>query len=136
MDRVVVDTNVLVSALIGKGNPRRVLEAIFSGKVSFALSSSILAEYEAVVQRPKFSRYPEFVLYASPTLRSLQSIARFTEPDIIIRVCPDPDDDKFLVLAVAVQAQYLVTGNKRHFPLRNYKSTRIVSPGEFVALFK
>lgn len=134
MDRVVLDTNVLVSGLVGKGNPRRVLDIIFSGRVSLSLSASILAEYERVLQRPKFSRYAEFAVYASSTLKSLQSIARFVEPTITVRVCPDPDDNKFLELAFAAQAHYLVTGNKRHFPLRDYRGTEIVSPGEFVRL--
>jgi putative PIN family toxin of toxin-antitoxin system len=136
MDRVVVDTNVLVSALLGKGNARRVLDIVFSGRVSFSLSTSILAEYESVLQRPKFSQYSEFAVLASSTLRSLQSIAQFVGPAISLRVCPDPDDDKFLDLAVAAQARYLVTGNKRHFPLGMYKGTQIVSPREFVSLFK
>jgi putative PIN family toxin of toxin-antitoxin system len=65
MDRVVVDTNVLVSALIGKGKPRRVLDVIFSGRVCFCLSTSILAEYERVLQRSKFSQHAKFALYAS-----------------------------------------------------------------------
>lgn len=136
MDRVVVDTNVLVSALIGKGNPQRVLEIIFSGRVSLFLSASILAEYVAVLQRPKFTQYQGFVSNASLALQSLQSIAQFAEPKIALHACPDPDDDKFLELAVEARAGYLVTGNKRHFPVRGVDETRIVSPTEFVKLFK
>jgi putative PIN family toxin of toxin-antitoxin system len=136
MDCVVVDTNVLVSALIGKGNPRRVLETIFSERVSLCLSASILAEYVNVLQRPKFAQYSDFAAFASSTLRTLQSIARFAEPRITIRTCPDPNDDKFLELAVVTRARYLITGNKRHFPFRSFMGTRIVSPTEFVSLFK
>lgn len=136
MDRVVVDTNVIISALIGKGNPRKVLDIIFSDKVTFCVSALVLAEYENVLQRPKFSRYPNFALYASSTLKSLHGIAELVEPQTTIRVCSDPDDDKFLELALDAQAQYLITGNKRHFPNGSYKNIQIVSPKEFVSLFK
>lgn len=136
MDRVVVDTNVIVSALIGKGNPRRVLELLFSGKVTLCLSTAILDEYIDVLHRPKFSRFPDFLAYASLTLKSLQSIAEFMEPKITLRVCPDPDDNKFLELAVATQARYLITGNKRHFPVGLFKGTQTVSPREFISSFK
>lgn len=136
MNRVVVDTNVIVSALIGKGNPNIVINTIFQGRVTLVLSNAIIAEYERVLQRPKFSRYSEFTTYASATIKSLQSIAQLVETTITVRVCPDPDDDIFLELAVAANAQYFVTGNKRHFPFDKYRSTRILSPREFVAIFK
>lgn len=135
MDRVVVDTNVLVSSLIGKGNPRRVLDIIFSGRVLLSLSTAILAEYEDVLRRPKFAQYPEFAIYATATLRSLHAIAHFVQPKIHLHVCSDPDDDKFLELAVTDDARYFVTGNKRHFPFHSYRGTQILSPAEFVSLF-
>ena len=135
MDGVVVDTNVLVSALIGKGNPRKVLEIILSGRVSFCLSTPVLSEYVTVLRRPKFAQYSEFAANASLTLKSLQGIALFSEPKILIRACPDPDDNKFLTLAVSAGARYMVTGNKRHFPFRSFRGTRVVSPTEFVKLF-
>lgn len=71
MDCVVVDTNVLVSALIGKGYPKKVLEIIFSRRVSFCLSTPVLTEYLAVLRRPKFAQYSEFAANASLTLKSL-----------------------------------------------------------------
>jgi len=98
MNRVIVDTNVLVSALIGKGNPRVVINTIFQGRVTLVLSNAVIAEYERVLQRPKFSRYSEFSTYASATIKSLQSIAQL--------------------------------------PFSHYRGTGILSPKEFVTLYK
>jgi predicted nucleic acid-binding protein len=51
-----------------------------------------------------------------------------------VNVCSDPDDDKFLELALEAKATYLITGNTEHFPSEPYKGIRIVSPAEFLKL--
>lgn len=134
MDRVVLDTNVVVSALIGKGNPRRVLEFIFSGKANACLSAETFAEYAEVLSRPKFIRYPEFTEAAVATLRNLRALSLHVAPARRVNVCSDSDDDKFLELALEAKAAYLITGNKKHFPTEAYKGVRIVSPAEFLKL--
>ncbi len=132
MDRVVLDTNIVVSALIGKGNPRRVLEIISLREAIVCLSSATFAEYVEVLSRPKFARYPEFSESAVTTVRHLRSMSLFVKPTRRVQVCSDPDDDKFLEIALEVEASYLITGNKKHFPLESYKGVRIVSPAEFL----
>ena len=132
MDRVVLDTNVLVSALIGKGNPKRILELVFSDRVALCLSVAVVDEYSEVLSRPKFSRYPAFSEAARATLENLKSLALFVEPAQKVSACPDPDDDKFVELAQHSGAAYLITGNKKHFPVESYRGTRIVSPTEFL----
>lgn len=134
MDRVVLDTNVVISALIGKGNPKRILEFIFSGKATVCLSVRVFAEYAEVLSRPKFIRYPEFSNAAVATLKNLRSLALFVEPTQQVDACADPDDDKFLELALEAGAAYLITGNKKHFPTGRYKGIRIVSPIGFLSL--
>jgi hypothetical protein len=134
MVRVVLDTNVVVSALIGKGNPKRILELIFSGKANVCLSEETFAEYVEVLSRPKFIRYPEFTEAAVATLKNLRALSAFVEPTRKMNVCSDPDDDKFLELALEAKATYLITGNTKHFPSEPYKGIRIVSPAEFLKL--
>jgi putative PIN family toxin of toxin-antitoxin system len=135
MDRVVLDTNVVVSALIGKGNPRKVLELVLAGRLLLCLSASTLSEYVVVLQRPKFSRYPEFAEAASLVLRSIGAIALRVEPTRMINACPDPGDNKFLALAIEANARFLVTGNKKHFPSGSYQDVQIVSPSEFLKMY-
>lgn len=131
MDRVVLDTNVVVSALIGKGNSRRILESVFSGELLICLSTPTFTEYVEVLARPKFSQYPEFTEASLSTVKHLRSLALFVEPIQRVHACSDTADDKFLELALEAEAKYVITGNKRHFPSPSYGSVLIVSPAEF-----
>ena len=136
MQRIVLDTNVLVSALIGKGNPKRILELILAGSIKICLSDSVFQEYTEVLKRPKFFQYVEFHANAQKVLNSLYAIAEIIEPTEQLRQhCPDKDDDKFLELAIASTAQFLVTGNLKHFP-QNLKSDFIVSPSRYLQLLR
>lgn len=98
------------------------------------LSTSIMTEYARVLQRPKFSRYSDFSTEALGVLRLLKSIATFKEPSLRLDVCVDPDDNKFLELAVSAKVNYLITGNKKHFSSREYKNVQVVSPSEYLKL--
>ncbi|HZY10174.1 MAG TPA: putative toxin-antitoxin system toxin component, PIN family [Bacteroidota bacterium] len=134
MDNIVLDTNIVVSALIGKGNPRRILERVIRGDVRMFVSTPIMYEYRKVLRRPKFAWYPDFHLKASDILRLLTSIATTVEPAFKFDVCPDSDDNKFLETAVEAKADYLITGNKKHFPSSIHLGVQIVSPSEYMRL--
>lgn len=132
MDKLVLDTNVVVSALIGKGNPRRVPDLVFEKKVTLFLSNSIMKEYVNILRREKFSHYPDFYHEAYNVLSILKSISASVEPIIHLNVCPDADDNKFLELAVEINANYLITGNKKHSPAQQYLNVQIVSPAKYL----
>ena len=89
MEKVVLDTNIVVSALIGKGNPRRLLELVFEGRVVLFLSSIIFKEYTDVLNRPKFTHYPDFHIEAFNALRMLKVIATSVDPIMRLDVCSD-----------------------------------------------
>jgi putative PIN family toxin of toxin-antitoxin system len=127
--KVVLDTNVVVSAhLASQGYPRFVLDLGLAGKVRIYLSPSILTEYEAVLRRPRFAIDPKLI---TASLRSLKRRAKLVHPTQTVTASPDPDDNRFLECAEKASADYLVTGNKRHFPTR-WQGTRVVSPREFI----
>jgi uncharacterized protein len=129
MIRVVIDTNIVISALLRAGSlPEAVINLAFSGDVQWVASEAILAEYAEVLQRPRFaigsartadvmSRIRKSVLLVAPTIR--------------IEATKDPDDNMFLECAQAGDADYIVTGNIRHFP-RIWQKTRVVTPREFI----
>jgi len=126
---VVLDTNVVVSAhLAPQGLERRVLDLALAGEVRFCVSAEILYEYEEVLARPKFSILSHR-LAASLALirsRSVVLVARRR-----LDVATDPGDNKFLECAEAADADYLVTGNQRHFPKR-WRLTRIVNARQLI----
>jgi putative PIN family toxin of toxin-antitoxin system len=130
MIRVVLDTNVLVSALISPfGNEAQALDNLQKGKITPCLSRSILEEYAEVLARPKFA-FPRNEVEGLIGL--LKSKGLLFEPVSATGVSPDPGDDDFIACALAGDAKFLVTGNKRHFPAASCGRTRIVSARELM----
>jgi putative PIN family toxin of toxin-antitoxin system len=121
MQKIIIDTNVLVSALIQKAYPYLILkDCVLDNKVELCVSESIMNEYFEVLKRPKFLKYPEFVLKAEELLADISGRATLYFPQIVLDVIKDSDDNKFLELAHACHANFLITGNTNHFTLENY----------------
>ncbi len=130
MIRAVIDTNVLVSGLLSPaGNEALIVLAIHQGFVRPCLSEAIIAEYAAVLARPKFAFPPEEI---EAVLAMLQSKGELFRSEESLVVSPDPADTKFLHCAQAARADFIVTGNKRDFPDGPYGPTRVVSAGELL----
>jgi putative PIN family toxin of toxin-antitoxin system len=128
---LVLDTNVVVSAhLRSFGFERFAFDLALSSKVRFYVSADIFQEYREVLMRPKF-RFPPRMLVES--FRLIEDSSVRIRPAVAVYAAADPDDNKFLECAEAAGADYLITGNKRHFPDR-WKSTSIVSAREFAAM--
>ena len=129
MIRVVIDTNILVSALLTSGGlPEAVITLATSGEVQWFASESVLAEYEDVLKRPRLAIDSDKAADAIARIRAIVSIV---SPTVRVAAARDPDDNHFLECAEAAQADYLVTGNIRHFP-GVWKETRTVTPREFL----
>lgn len=127
--RVVIDTNVLVSAAISPaGTPARVFAAIQQGRLEPLLSRAILAEYREVLSRPRFGFPPELV---AGLLEPFDGLALHLEPDArFLAGLPDPDDAPFIALALFAGCP-VVTGNARHFPPET--GVEVMTPGECLA---
>lgn len=130
MIRVVIDTNIFISALLQpNGHPAQILVlALASENVRLCISADIYAEYEEVVRRPKFKRNENEI---GDALRAIREQGLWVKPSQKVRACSDPDDDIFLECAQASHAHLLVTGNLRHFP-SSWLETKIVTARQFV----
>ena len=129
--RLVLDTNVVVSAALKpEGLQRTVFLVAISKPTRLYVSEAVLAEYESVLARPELRIRRAL---RRQFLDLIRNRARMVAPTRAVRVCGDPDDDKFLECADKGRADYLITGNLRHFP-RYWKATKIVSAREFVTL--
>jgi uncharacterized protein len=125
MIRVVLDTNIIVSALLQPLGPSAQLFMLaLGGAVQLCVSGRVYAEYEEVISRPRFQRSEDVI---SSALLAIREQAFWVRPTEQVKVCPDPDDDIFLECAQAAEADYLVTGNLKHFPA-SWAGTRIVTP--------
>jgi putative PIN family toxin of toxin-antitoxin system len=129
--RLVIDTNVLVSAAIKPaGLQRTVLLLAVTKPARLYTSRPILEEYREVLGRP------ELRIRKRPRQQLLQLIENrgyTVVPAGRLEVAVDPDDNIFLECADAAHADYLITGNLRHFP-RFWKKTKIITPREFITL--
>ena len=127
--RVVLDTNVVASAhLNSEGYERHVLDLALAGKLRLAVSENILAEYEGVLRRAKFGLNGRQV---SRSLRLLRKAASIVKPRRELKIAKDPADNRFLECAEAAKADYLVTGNRRHFP-KEWRQTVVVNARELL----
>lgn len=128
--RIVLDTNVLVSGLLNpEGNPGRILDLFLAGEVTLLADDRILAEYRAVLRRPKFGLDAADV---SDFLDLLEAESERVTATPIGSKLPDESDRAFVEVALAGGAESLVTGNVRHFRLPHVGRLSIDSPAEFV----
>lgn len=129
MTKVVLDTNVVVSAmLVRRGNEAQVLRLALSKMLLVCVTKEILSEYDEVLHRQKFRFLSENSIRA--VLKGL-SQGEVPRPEFALSASPDLKDNRFLECAEAARADYLVTGNKRHFPSA-WKDTKIVNARELL----
>ncbi|MBN8651193.1 MAG: putative toxin-antitoxin system toxin component, PIN family [Cytophagales bacterium] len=132
MQRIVIDTNVFVSALIQKSYPYHIVNHLFlANKVSLCISDSVFEEYCAVFGRKKFSRFPDFYESAQKIISDIESKSIRYTPTKKIAIISDHDDNKFLELALECKAHFLITGNTNDFTIKSFKRTAIVTPKEY-----
>jgi len=132
MIRAVIDTNVLVSALISpSGNEALLLLAVKQGLVRPCFSPAVLNEYSEVLARPKFAFSPNEIAALIDMLRREGDLLH-TAP--LSGISPDPTDDKVMACALMAQADFVVTGNKRDFPRDKLGATQVASAGELLDL--
>ena len=128
MIRAVVDTNVFASGLLSpSGNEALIILAIHQGLIRPCLSEEIVEKYSQVLARPRFAFPPDEI---EALIAMLRHKGELFQPDDSPSASPDPGDTKFLHCASAAQADFLITGNRKHFPELRYGPTRVVSAGE------
>jgi putative PIN family toxin of toxin-antitoxin system len=127
---IVLDTNVIISGILRPfSKAASILGLVADGTVQLAYDLRLLSEYRDVLSRPKFN-------VAEENLEAF--LAQIEQDGFLVSVkpleiyLPDPDDEPFLEVALAGKVEAIVTGNKRHFPSREYEGVKILSPAEFL----
>ena len=127
---IVLDTNVIVSGILRPfSKASLILTLIADGTVQVAYDLRLLSEYRDVLNRPKFNFAKENV---EAFLTQVEQEGFLVSVKPLKIHLPDPDDEPFLEVAVARKVEAIVTGNKRHFPKKEYRGVRILSPAEFL----
>lgn len=127
---VVLDTNVLVSALLSPFGPSaRVLDLVLAGDIRLAYDDRIMAECTDVLGRPRFALDPSKV---ADLLEYLVAYGTAVTAPPLALTFPDPDDLPLLEVTAVTEA-ILVTGNRRHFPEDLCGEVTVVAPADFLA---
>ena len=130
MKRVVLDTNVLVSAVLG-GRTAPVLAHWRAGHFALVVTEAIVREYLTVLRRPKFGLPAEVVDdIAGYVFRKAEFVTPMERLTVIVA---DPTDDKFLEAAVAGDAEVIVSGNKHLLDLKTFRQVAILTVHEFLS---
>ncbi len=128
--RVAVDTNVVVSGIFWKGPPHQILKSWVAGEFQPLLSLDVLEEYQRTLHELATSKG---LSAPAAILDHLLLNAELMVPnDLPVQVCDDPDDDKFIALALAGRAKYLVSGDKALLRIGQIQRLRIVTAQQFL----
>jgi putative PIN family toxin of toxin-antitoxin system len=126
--RVVLDTNVLLSAALKPaGLEAQVVDRALGGTLQACVTQAVLDEYADVLKRDKFRAVRE---RAERLLAGMESCALRVQAGETVAAAMDEDDNRFLECAAAAQAEFLITGNLRHYPA-GWGVTRIVNARGF-----
>ncbi len=128
-----IDTNVFISSFFG-GVPREIINLWKDGKIVLCLSQNIVEEYIEVMNRLGLKNTKEIRQLTKLFAEGYNSIFTSKTPSINI-VKDDPDDDKFIECAVALDCKYIISGDKHLKNIKKYFDTVIMSPREFVDLY-
>ncbi len=130
MIRVVVDTNVFVSSFFG-GNPRKIIDLWKTGQITLCLSRPIIDEYINVLSRMGLQNERELEELLSLFAHGYHVLFTSKTPNLSI-VEKDPDDDKFIECAVALNSKHIISGDKALREIKDYMGIKIKSPKQFL----
>jgi putative PIN family toxin of toxin-antitoxin system len=129
--RLVIDTNVVVSAALKPdGLQRTVVLLSLSKPVRWYVSKEIMSEYATVLARPELKIRRSL---RQQLIQLIENHSHIVTPSRLDQVTSDPEDNMFVECADAARADYLLTGNQRHFP-KFWKNTKIISSSEFLTV--
>jgi len=130
---LVLDTNIIVSAVLSKrGKARQTLDKA-QDIGTILMSTSVLLEVEEVLFRPKFDKYVT-QMERQFFLSSFIKTVKFVEIKEVIKICRDPKDDKILALAFSGKADYIVTGDQDLIVLKLFEGVKIITIDGFLNL--
>jgi len=139
MFKIVLDTNVLVSALINPhGKPAQIINYVFANKIRLFTSPSIMEELERVLSYPKLmKRHGLNSEELKEFISDLLSIMSLIEEEKIIEVImEDPSDDKYLSCAIDAKVDFIISGDIHLLNLGEYEGIRIVTPAQFLEIME
>ena len=138
--RVILDTSTLLSAVIGTGSIPEQAVLVAFGTCQVCACAETMEELDRVLERKKFDRYLDQEARRRFVARIRRNVQLYVLEDfsslVIEPPCRDPNDNKFLALALAAEAEILVSSDKDLLVLDPWRGVAILTPAEFLSRFK
>jgi putative PIN family toxin of toxin-antitoxin system len=130
--RIVLDTNILISAIVFGGKPRQILNMLAENSVTVVIAEELLTE----LRRKIISKFPDFSTDLAAIEKLLKRDAVVVKLGTVhVNVSRDPDDDKFIEVALIAKCDYIVSGDKDLLVIGQFKKIKIISPSYFLKIF-
>lgn len=133
MLKIVIDTNIWISALLNPGKAKAIRIAFEEEIFELYCSPELLDDLQDALSKPKLTSriFPQD---AADLIKLIEEQAVFVELGTYPAICRDPEDDAFLACAVISMADFLITGDDDLLCLTEYKGTKIITPARFLEL--
>ena len=130
--RIVIDTNVIASAIFFGGRPKELIEHLVSHKLEAYASKDIITEYQETVEElcDKYPSKPQKL-----PLSNIVAAIKLISPVSDIKICRDPDDDMFINCAVDANCLYIVSGDKDLLSIERHDKVQIITVSEFFQIW-
>jgi putative PIN family toxin of toxin-antitoxin system len=134
--RVVIDTNILISATLWSGESDRIIKKAENSEIELCLSEEILEEYAEVLKYPEIlEKIRDNELEVKMTLAKIKSISIIFNPKLKINDCKDKKDNKILECALESNADFIITYDNHLLEINEFHGTKILNPSAFLSLF-
>jgi hypothetical protein len=132
--KIVLDTNILISAIVFGGKPREILEQVIAANLSLGISKPIIEELRDVLSRDKF-KYPASVIHF--IISQLEEEAQFVVPHEKLEIIERDDaDNRILECAAEFEADFIITGDSHLLELKKFNNIRILKAVDFLEVIK
>ncbi len=128
LHKVILDTNILISAVGFGGKPREILNLVLKKRIIVITSPTLLAELEDVVHK----KFPALASDFNRLNKQIKKNFKLVRPKETLKITQDDDDNRILEAAVEGNCDYIITGDKELLDLGNYKRIKIITPDQFV----
>lgn len=130
--KIILDTNILISALGFGGKPREILRLVLDKKLKASSSTTLLAELEDIISK----KFPKLATDFEKINKQLRKKFKIVRPKVSINILQDEPDNRLLEAALEGNCQYIITGDKELLELRSFKGIRIMTADEFLNIIE
>ena len=130
--KVLLDTNILISAFGFGGKPRQILQLILEKKIKSVTSAILLAEFHEVINK----KFPLLSFHLKRIEDKIKKVSIIVNPKQSLHVVRDIDDNRVIEAAIEGNCQYIITGDKDLLVLKSYRQIKIITPDDFLKLLE